>query len=110
MAAHNMVTLTEKNFPQEVLQSHLPVLVDFWAEWCGPCKMIAPILDELALEYDGKVKFGKVNTDENQELATEHGIRAIPTLLLFKDGQIADQVVGLLSKRDLKHKLDEVAS
>ena len=105
-----MVTLTEKNFPQEVLQSHLPVLVDFWAEWCGPCKMIAPILDELALEYDGKVKFGKVNTDENQGLATEHGIRAIPTLLLFKDGQIADQVVGLLNKRDLKHKLDEVAS
>jgi thioredoxin 1 len=108
MAAPNIVTLTEANFPAEVLQSSLPVLVDFWAEWCGPCKMIVPILDELAGEYDGKVKIGKVNVDDHQKLATEYGIRAIPTLLLFKDGQVADQIVGLRSKRDFKTKLDKV--
>ncbi|HEY2953570.1 MAG TPA: thioredoxin [Verrucomicrobiae bacterium] len=108
MAAPNIVTLTEANFPEEVLKSSTPVLVDFWAEWCGPCKMIAPILDELAGEYDGKVKIGKVNIDEYQKLATEYGIRAIPTLLLFKDGQVADQIVGLRSKRDFKIKLDKV--
>jgi thioredoxin 1 len=108
MAAPNIVTLTEANFPEEVLKSLTPVLVDFWAEWCGPCKMIAPILDELAGEYDGKVKIGKVNIDEYQKLATEYGIRAIPTLLLFKDGEVADQIVGLRSKRDFKIKLDKV--
>ena len=108
MAAPNIVTLTEANFSEEVLQSSLPVLVDFWAEWCGPCKMIVPILDELAGEYDGKAKIGKVNVDDHQRLATEYGIRAIPTLLLFKDGQVADQIVGLRSKRDFKTKLDKV--
>ena len=108
MAAPNIVTLTESNFPEQVLQSSLPVLVDFWAEWCGPCKMIVPILDELAGEYDGKVKIGKVNVDDCQKLAAEYGIRAIPTLLLFKDGQVADQIVGLRSKRDFKIKLDKV--
>jgi thioredoxin len=102
------MTLTDSNFAQEVLKSPLPVLVDFWAEWCGPCKMVAPILDELASEYDGKIKIGKVNIDEFQALATEYGIRAIPTLLLFKDGQVADQIVGLRSKRDFKSKLDRV--
>ena len=108
MAAPNIVTLTEANFSEEVLQSSLPVLVDFWAEWCGPCKMIVPILDELAGEYDGKAKIGKVNVDDHQRLAAEYGIRAIPTLLLFKDGQVADQIVGLRSKRDFKTKLDKV--
>jgi len=103
------VTLTEENFPQEVLQSPVPVLVDFWAEWCGPCKMVAPILDELAGEYDGKVKVAKVNIDEYQGLASQYGIRAIPTLLIFKDGEVADQIVGLRSKRDFKAKLDRVA-
>jgi thioredoxin 1 len=102
------MTLTDSNFAQEVLKSPLPVLVDFWAEWCGPCKMVAPILDELASEYDGKIKIGKVNIDEFQALATEYGIRAIPTLLLFKDGQVADQIVGLRSKRDFKSKLDRL--
>ena len=102
------MTLTDSNFAQEVLKSPLPVLVDFWAEWCGPCKMVAPILDELDSEYDGKIKIGKVNIDEFQALATEYGIRAIPTLLLFKDGQVADQIVGLRSKRDFKSKLDRV--
>jgi thioredoxin 1 len=103
-----MLTLTEANFTDEVLKSGVPVLVDFWAEWCGPCKMIAPILDEIAQEYDGRLKIGKVNIDDQQNLATQHGIRAIPTLLIFKDGQVADQIVGLRSKRDLKSNLDRV--
>jgi thioredoxin 1 len=103
-----MLNLTETNFTDEVLHSNLPVLVDFWAEWCGPCKMIAPILEEIAQEYDGRLKIGKVNIDDQQSLATQHGIRAIPTLLLFKDGQVADQIVGLRSKRDLKTNLDRV--
>ncbi len=101
MAAPNIVTLTKENFDAEVLKAPAPVLVDFWAEWCGPCKMIAPILDELAAEYDGKVKIGKVNIDQQQGLAAEYGVRAIPTLLLFHKGEVADQMVGLRSKRDL---------
>jgi len=110
MPSPNIVALTEGNFAQEVLQSTTPVLVDFWAEWCGPCKMIGPILDELADEYDGRVKIGKVNIDEQQGLAAEYGIRAIPTLLLFDKGQVADQIVGLKSKRDLKASFDRVAA
>ena len=109
MAASNILVLTQDNFAQEVVQSVTPVLVDFWAEWCGPCKMIAPILDELADEYEGRVKIGKVNIDEQQSLAAEYGVRAIPTLLLFDKGQVADQVVGLRGKRDLKASLDRVA-
>ena len=109
MAALNIVTLTDENFAKEVLQSPTPVLVDFWAEWCGPCKMIAPILDELAQEYEGRVKIGKVNIDEHQGLAGQYSVRAIPTLLLFKDGQVADQIVGLRSKRDLAASFDRVA-
>jgi len=108
MAAPNIVTLTKANFAAEVLQSPTPVLVDFWAEWCGPCKMIAPALNELADEYSGRVKIGKVNIDEDQQLATEYGIRAIPTLLLFNKGQVADQMVGMRSKRDLKESFDRV--
>jgi thioredoxin 1 len=109
MAAPSILTLTQDNFAQEVLQSSTPVLVDFWAEWCGPCKMIAPVLSELADEYDGRVKIGKVNVDEQQGLASEYGIRAIPTLLLFQNGQVADQIVGARSKRDLKASFDRVA-
>ena len=109
MASPLIVTLTQESFPQQVLQSPVPVLVDFWAEWCGPCKMIAPLLDELADEYDGKVKIGKVNIDEQQALAAEYGIRAIPTLLLFNKGEIAEQMVGAKSRRDFKTSLDRVA-
>jgi len=110
MASLKIVTLTKENFADEVLKASVPVLVDFWAEWCGPCKMIGPILDELADEYGGRVKVGKVNIDHEQGLAAEYGVRAIPTLLLFQQGQVAEQVVGLRSKRDLKASLDRVAA
>jgi thioredoxin 1 len=108
MTAANMVTLTDGNFSEQVLKSATPVVVDFWAEWCGPCKMLAPVLDELAGEYDGKVKIGKVNIDEFQQLAINYGINSIPTLLFFKNGQVADQVIGMRSKRDLKASFDRV--
>ena len=109
MASPLISTLTQDNFDKEVLQSTTPVLVDFWAEWCGPCKMIAPLLDELAGEYSGKVKIGKVNIDEQQALATKYGIRAIPTLLLINKGEVTEQMVGAKSKRDLKASFDRVA-
>ena len=109
MASPLIVTLTQDNFDTEATKSTVPVLVDFWAEWCGPCKMIAPLLDELADEYDGKVKIGKVNIDEQQALATKYGIRAIPTLLLINKGEVAEQMVGAKSKRDLKASLDRIA-
>jgi thioredoxin 1 len=110
MAGLNIINLTQDNFSKEVLESSTPILVDFWAEWCGPCKMIAPVLDELADEYDGRVKIGKVNIDNEQGLAAEYGVRAIPTLLLFQKGQVAEQIVGLKSKRDLKNSFDKVAA
>jgi thioredoxin 1 len=110
MAAPSIVTLTQDNFAQEVLSSPAPVLVDFWAEWCGPCKMIAPVLNELADEFEGRVKIGKVNIDEQQSLATEYGIRAIPTLLLFHKGQVSEQMVGARSKRDLKSSIERLAA
>jgi thioredoxin 1 len=110
MAAPNIISLTQQNFASEVLQSATPVLVDFWGEWCPPCKALAPILDELAEEYDGRVKIAKVNIDQEQQLAVEYGIRAVPTLLLFKQGQVADQIVGLKSKRDLKASFERVAA
>jgi len=110
MAGLNVINLTQENFAKEVLESSTPILVDFWAEWCGPCKMIAPVLDELAEEYDGKVRIGKVNIDNEQGLAAEYGVRAIPTLLLFQKGQVAEQIVGLKSKRDLKNSFDKLAA
>lgn len=110
MAGKNILTVTQENFGTEVLSAGTPVLVDFWAEWCGPCKMIAPILDELAEEYNGRVKIAKVNIDEQQQLAAHYGIRAIPTLLMFHKGEVSEQIVGLKSKRDLKNSFDRVAA
>ena len=110
MAAANIVTVTDGNFSQEVLNSATPVVVDFWAEWCGPCKMLGPVLDELATEYAGRVKVAKVNIDEHQQLAINHSINSIPTLLFFKGGKVADQVVGLKNKRDLKVSFDRLLS
>jgi thioredoxin 1 len=109
MASPTIITLTKDNFENSVLKSATPVLVDFWAEWCGPCKMISPILDELAEEYSGRINIGKVNVDEHQTLAAQYGVRAIPTLLIFQNGQVAEQILGLRSKRDLKASLDKVA-
>jgi thioredoxin 1 len=101
------VELSETNFDQEVLKATLPVLVDFWAVWCGPCKMIAPIVDELAIEYDGKLKIGKVDVDNNQQIAMQYGIRSIPTLLVFKSGKVVEQIIGAAPKKSLIEKLSK---
>jgi len=98
--------LTDANFEQEVLKSEIPVLVDFWAEWCFPCKMIAPIVEELSEEFEGKVKIGKMDTDSNQVTAMQYGIAGIPSLLLFKDGEVVDRIVGVAPKHAIKAKLD----
>ena len=98
--------VTDDNFDSEVLQSDLPVLVDYWAEWCGPCKMIAPILEEIVSEYDGRMKIAKLNIDENPETPPKFGIRGIPTLILFKDGDIEATKVGALSKSQLSAFID----
>ena len=101
------VELSEVNFEQEVLKANTPVLVDFWAVWCGPCKMIAPIVDELAVEYEGKLKIGKVDVDSNQQIAMQFGIRSIPTLLIFKNGKVVEQIVGAAPKKSLIEKLSK---
>ena len=100
------ITVNESNFDAEVTKSDKPVIVDFWAEWCGPCKMIAPLLDEIAREKVGAVKVAKVNVDENQSLSFKFNIRAIPSLLFFKNGQLRDQVTGMTSKKDLLGRID----
>lgn len=107
MAGDNIVEFTDDNFDAEVLQSSTPVLVDFWATWCAPCKAIAPVLDQLAGDYDGKVKIGKVNVDENPAIPGQYGVRGIPTLILFKDGQIVDQLVGAVPKNQLESLLQK---
>nr|4ULX_A Chain A, LPBCA-L89K THIOREDOXIN [synthetic construct] len=103
----SVIEVTDENFEQEVLKSDKPVLVDFWAPWCGPCRMIAPIIEELAKEYEGKVKVVKVNVDENPNTAAQYGIRSIPTLLLFKNGQVVDRKVGAQPKEALKERIDK---
>ncbi len=97
--------LTEENFDSEVIKSELPVLVDFWAEWCGPCRMIGPIVESIAEEYKDKVKVMKLNVDEAQELAIKYGVMSIPTLMVFKKGQVVDQVVGAMDKEQLVNHL-----
>ena len=100
------VEFTDGNFEAEVLQSDQPVLVDFWAEWCGPCRMIGPVVEEMAGEYEGKAKIGKVNVDLNPQVSVKYGIRSIPALLIFKDGQVVDQIVGAVPKTHLSKQLD----
>src|SRR5690606_8705727 len=97
---------TDATFESDVLKSDVPVLVDFWAPWCGPCRMVAPVVEELSNDYDGKVKIVKLNTDDNPKVASQFGIRSIPTLLIFKDGEIAGQVVGFRPKSELAKHLD----
>ena len=100
------IEITDANFEEEVLKSEVPVLIDFWAVWCGPCKLIAPIVDELAGEYEGKAKIGKLDVDNNQNISIKYGIRSIPTLLIFKDGKIVDQIVGAVPKTHIVEKLN----
>ena len=102
----NIVNVTDASFEQDVLQSDVPVLVDYWAEWCGPCKMIAPVLEEMAEEYEGKVKVAKLDVDANQETAMRFGVRSIPTILIFKGGEHVDTVVGAVPKQQLESKLE----
>lgn len=106
MASENTLTFTDAGFDQDVINSDVPVLVDFWAEWCGPCRMMAPTVDVIADEYAGRIKVGKLNVDENGGTAMRYKIRGIPTLLLFKGGQVAEQRVGALGKSDIVKMID----
>ncbi len=107
MASEKVLAFTDAQFDADVLKSETPVLVDFWATWCAPCKAIAPVLDQLAEEYDGKVKIGKVNVDENPATPGQYGVRGIPTMILFKDGQVVDQLVGAVPKKQIEALLDK---
>jgi len=102
------ITITDENFASEVINSTEPVLIDFWATWCGPCKMIAPIVEELAGEFNGKVKIGKLDVDNNQQTSIEYGVRSIPTLLIFKDGKVRDTIIGAVPKSNIVQKLNAV--
>ena len=109
MAGPHTLDFQDSTFDEDVLQSDKPVLVDFWAEWCGPCKALTPVIDELATEYDGKIKIGKVDTDANRDISVRFSISAIPTVILFNNGEIVEKFVGLRSKADFKTALDKVA-
>ncbi len=102
------VTITDGNFQEEVAKSNLPVLIDFWAAWCGPCRMIAPIVEELAVEYDGKLKVGKLDVDDNQGTSIKFGVRSIPTLLIFKNGELKDTIIGAVPKSHIVQRLNAV--
>ncbi len=104
----NIVHLTDGNFKQEVLESELPVLIDFWATWCAPCRIIAPIVEELAKEFDGKLKVCKLDVDSNQNTAVEYGIRSIPTLLFFKNGTVAGQIIGAVPKNKIVEQIEKI--
>ena len=106
--AENVVVLTDDIFEEKVLKSKMPVLVDFWAAWCMPCSKLTPIIEELSEEYKGKVKFGKVNVDECPSMSQKYGIRSIPTLLIFKNGKVISQIIGVHPKRNIQKKLKEV--
>jgi len=108
MASENVLELTDNAFEAEVVNSNVPVLVDFWAEWCMPCKMLAPTIEELAKEYKGRMKFAKMDTDNCRETALKFGISAIPTLIVFQDGEMVKKFVGLQQKADLKAAIDQV--
>ncbi len=103
-----LVTITDDNFEEEVLKSDKPVLIDFWATWCGPCRMIAPIVEEMATEYEGKAKIGKLDVDSNQQTSIKYGVRSIPTLLLFNDGELKETIIGAVPKAHLVDKLQSV--
>ncbi|MEX0654333.1 MAG: thioredoxin [Phycisphaeraceae bacterium] len=109
MASENVLELTDGNFEDEVVNSDKPVLVDFWAEWCMPCRMLAPTIDELASEYDGKVKVGKLDTDSNRDVSLKYNISAIPTVILFKGGEVVHKFVGVTPKQEFKAELDKAA-
>lgn len=102
------VTITDDNFENEVINSDLPVLIDFWAVWCGPCKIIAPVVEQLAEEYDGKLKVGKLDVDSNQQTSIKYGVRSIPTLLLFKNGQVKDTIIGAVPKQQIVQKINAI--
>ncbi len=103
------ITLTEENFQSQVLESTEPVLVDVWADWCGPCHTIAPLIEQVAIDFEGRAKVGKLDIDENASIGTQYGIRGIPTLLFFKDGQVVDEIVGVVSKQVITEKLGALA-
>jgi thioredoxin 1 len=102
------ITITDDNFENEVIKSDLPVLIDFWAVWCGPCKIIAPVVEQLAEEYHGKLKVGKLDVDNNQETSIKYGVRSIPTLLLFKNGQVKETIIGAVAKQQIVQKVNSV--
>ena len=110
MAGEHTLQFTDANFDEEVIKSDRPVLVDFWAEWCGPCKALTPVIDELARDYSGKAKIGKVNTDENRQISVRFSVSAIPTVMLFHNGQVVEKFVGLRGKKEFQTSIDRLTA